>query len=108
MLGSIELIQNESSLVEEEIQYVKNFEKPYLESEWAPYYIGHENGVLYDWERVVRLKSKKPLTKDESLPDEILSRQSEDDVIKISSPEESRHYFINDKLTPLKDLWILQ
>jgi len=65
---------------------------------------------LYDGERVVRLRNKANIPPENlNLPDEILAiQQQEEDLIKISSPEESRHFFINDKLSPLKDLGLIE
>jgi len=107
MMSSIQWINTESALIKTETEYIKNFKRPFLESDWASYYIGHENWILYAWERVVRLRTKK-IVEEDALPDDILARQWAEDEIKISSPEESRHFFINDKLTPLKDIWILK
>lgn len=109
MLISIDGIKDQIVDIEEEIAYVKSFERPYLESEWAPYYLGHENGVLYDGERVVRLRDRAPVAKEDSAPDDVLALQeSEEESIRISSPEESRHFFINDKLSPLKEIGLLE
>lgn len=109
MLVSIQDIKDEIVDIEEEVAFIENFERPFLESERAPYYLGHENGVLYNGERVVRLRDRAPVVADEDTPDDVLAlQQVEEDKIKISSPEESRHYFINDKLKPLKDIWLLE
>ena len=43
-------IQNDIDYTKNEIAFIKNFERPYLESERADYYLGHENGVIYDGE----------------------------------------------------------
>ncbi len=114
MVTNIAIIKENIVEVQDEINFTKYYEKPFLETDWAPFYLWHEHGTLYAWERVVRLKSRKPTQKvvvDEaaSSPDDILSmQQEEDDFIKITSPQESRHYFINDKLTALKEIWLLE
>ncbi len=110
MLVSIQDIRDQIEIEKDETNFIQNFERPYLDSERAPYYLWHENWVLYDGERVVRLREKRTIVdQDPTQPDQIRAlQQQEDDLIKISSPEESRHYFINDKLSPLKDLGILE
>lgn len=109
MLISIQDIKDDIVDMEGEVAFIQNFERPYLESDRAPYYLGHENGVLYWWERVVRLRDRSPVIVEEWTPDDVLAlQQEEEDKIKISSPEESWHYFINDKLKPLKDIWLLE
>jgi len=110
MLISIQDIRDNIDETKEETAFIQNFEKPFLESDRAPYYLWHENGVLYDGERVVRLRNKANIPPENlNLPDEILAiQQQEEDLIKISSPEESRHFFINDKLSPLKDLGLIE
>ncbi len=105
---AIEEIQTEINDAAEEIAFIKNFERPFLDSEWAEYYLWHENGVVYDGERVIRLRNRERILADTQ--DDILSLQAKDDkdVIVISSPQESWYYFIYDKLEPLKDLWFIE
>lgn len=108
MVIAIQEIQEEIDDTKNEATFIKNFEIPYLASEWAKYYLWHENGQIYDWEWVVRLRNRDKLS-DDQLPNDILALQEkEEDVIIISSPEESRYYFIYDKLKPLKDLWLIE
>lgn len=114
MVKNIEIIRENIVEVENETDFIKYYEKPFLETERAPFYLWHEHGTLYPWERVVRLKSRTTvdgaiLSDADSTPDDILAMQEEDDdLIKITSPQESRHYFINDKLQPLKEMWLLE
>ncbi len=101
-------IEKEIDSTKDEISFIKNFERPYLGSEWADYYLGHENGVIYEWEWVIRLRNRSKFAQTWT-PDDILSLQEKkEDVIVISSPEESWYYFIYDKLKPLKELWIIE
>ena len=100
---AIQEIQEEITTTKDEIEFIKHYEVPFLDSEWADYYLGHENGVVYDGEWVVRLKNREKILA--NTQDDILTLQaSEEDMIIISSPEESWYYFIYDKLKPLQDL----
>lgn len=110
MKTNIEQIRDQIEETNQEIAFIQNFEKPFLESEWAPYYLWHENGQLYEWERVVRLRSRWPLDRIEdnssTVPDEIRAMQQDDVDISITTPQESRHYFIQDKLQPVQEWWL--
>lgn len=100
-------IQDDIVETRDEINFIKNFENPYLYSERADYYLWHENWIVYDWEWVIRLRNRDKLL--DTLDNDILQMQrDEKDLVIISSPEESRYYFIEDKLKPLIDLWILE
>ncbi len=100
-------INDEIVNTKDEIAFISNFERPYLESEWADYYLWHENWVVYNGEWVIRLRNREKILADNE--DDILSLQKkEEDMIVISSPEESWFYFIHDKLKPLKDLWLIE
>jgi len=102
MQTSITTIKDEIAVIEEETQYMDNFKIPYLESERAPYFLGHENGVLYEGEYVIRLRQKKIL-KDDTAQD---IQQRINDPVLISSPKESRHHFFADKLSELEMIGI--
>ena len=65
--AQIDKVQREIEEVEEKTNYTNNFQVKYLESEYAPYFAGHENGIIYDNEKVVRLSYQ--ITKvDQSVP----------------------------------------
>jgi len=100
-------IRQEIKKTKDEIAFIKNFERPFLESERADYYLWHENGIIYDRERVIRLRNREKILNDGN---DILSLQEEEieDIIVISSPEESWYYFIEEKLKPLKDLGLIE
>lgn len=108
MESAIQEIEMEIEDAAEEIAFITNFERPYLESERAEYYLWHENWVIYEGEWVIRLRNREriiPDTQDDILA---LQGQEDNDVIVISSPQESWYYFIYDKLEPLKDLWFIE
>ncbi|NCQ82820.1 hypothetical protein GW750_08820 [bacterium] len=39
--------------------YVENFHRSYLQSEYAAYFLGHENNRMYDNEILVRIQTKE-------------------------------------------------
>ena len=102
MQSSISIIKEEITEIEQETYYMNNFKIPYLESERAPYFLWHENGVLYDGEYVIRLRKQK-IIKNDTAKD---MQQRKNDPVLISSPKESRSYFFADKLEELKFIGI--
>jgi len=45
---AIEKVQLDIKNVEEEIAYSEKFLKPYLDSEFAEYFLAHKNNILFD------------------------------------------------------------
>lgn len=82
---------------------MNKFYSNYLKSEYAAYFAGHENGILYAGERIVRLKHKV-LEEEVTLP---FSHERKE-KIKLSTPQESRYYFIDQKLSFLKERGIIR
>ena len=96
--AQIDKVQREIEEVEEKTNYTNNFQVKYLESEYAPYFAGHENGIIYDNEKVVRLSYQ--ITKvDQSVP-----RKKWWVDIMLSTPRESWNHFMKDKFPLLEDM----
>ena len=99
---SIQQTKQQVASLNEHTAYLEIFYKNYLQSEYAPYFLGHENGTLYQGEYIVRLRH--PTDKDEAILPEIEQKDS----IKISTPQESWHYFIEKRLPFLIEWGIIQ
>ncbi len=84
--------------LEEENAFMDKFYKGYLQSEYASFFLGHENGTIYPEEKIVRLSYQNELDKGESLLPEIAEKAP----ITISTPQEARNHFIQTKLTFLQ------
>jgi len=82
---------------------IDNFYQNYLKGEYSSFFLGHENGQLYRSERIVRVKQRSLEDEETYLPEV----DKEIDLTELS-PQESRARFIERRLTPLKDLWIIQ
>lgn len=89
---SIEQSKQEVADLHEHTAYLEKFYKPYLEWEYAPYFLGHENGSLWQGEFIVRLRHT--VVDNEAILPEIEKKSS----ILLSTPEQSWHYFIEQKL----------
>lgn len=88
---------------QEKISYLEKFYSPYLASPKAVYFLSHENWSLYKNERIVRIKYKIIDTASaEQLPLQLNAK-----AITLSTPQESRQYFITTKLEELKRFGIL-
>lgn len=100
--ASIDEVKQTNENIRQEISRKNNFYKNYLEWEYAPFFLGHENGQLYSRERIVRLKERK-IDEEILLPDvEVVENLNE------LTPQESRNRFIQRRLTPLIELWIIE
>lgn len=102
--ASIDEVETANELLREEMAYKENFYKNYLEWEYAPYFLWHENAQLYENEQIIRLRERKP----ETVTQEQLPERELDENLKDLTPQESRWVFIERRLSPLKELWIIQ
>ena len=89
----MEQVENTIQDLTQRTAYMNKFYSNYLQSEYAPYFAGHENGILYTRERIIRLKHKI-VEEEVTLP---FSREQKEKII-LSTPQESRYYFIDQKL----------
>lgn len=79
--------------------FMQNFLLNYEKSEYARYFLQHENNILWPWEFIIRFIKKTEKTPVVESTDWI---SSYDQKQYIKNPQESRNYFINDKLTKIK------
>lgn len=101
--ASIDEVKNNNESIRQEIAFKNNFYQNYLKGEYSSFFLGHENGQLYRSERIVRVKQRSLEDEETYLPEV----DKEIDLTELS-PQESRARFIERRLTPLKDLWIIQ
>lgn len=45
----------QTKLLQQQIAYLENFHKPYLQSEFAAYFLWHENNRIFAWEQIVEI-----------------------------------------------------
>lgn len=83
-------VELEIQNAEEEIAYTEKFLKPYLDSEYADYFLAHKNNILFYWEYIIRFESAKENKEKEP-------EKTEDDNV-INTPQESRQHFLKQKL----------
>ena len=55
ILSSIDTIQNDIIEKENHTNYINNFITPYLESDYAPYFIAHENNQIFAGETIIKI-----------------------------------------------------
>ncbi len=87
--------KKETQKIRENIAYLDNFKKKYLISEYAPYFLAHENNKIFDKEYVVVLPEKnqvvsKVLTKTWSL----LENQKYSNLLKWKKLIKKRFWYI--------------
>lgn len=101
--SSIEQVRQDISEIEQQIAFKETFYMNYLDSEYAPYFLGHENGMVYDGERIIRFR-----TEVEDPDEAVLPSIEEKESIYLSTPEEAWHHFIDQRLEELIELGILE
>ncbi len=80
--------------LEEESAFMEKFYKWYLESEYASFFLWHENGTIYPEEKIVRLAYQVPQVENEV----ILPMPNEIAPITTSTPQEARNHFVKTRL----------
>ncbi len=68
IIENTETIKNQNTKVQEEIDYINNFQLKYLDSNHAKNFLSHENNILKDGETVIDFKwtkKEKEIGKDE-------------------------------------------
>lgn len=88
---AIEDVNTNITNIEEETAYTENFLLAYLESEYADYFLSHENNILFKGESIVKFKSWtgdiEEATWDTSLPKDKPA----------TTPQQSRKEFLKEK-----------
>ncbi len=78
---SIENVNQETQQITQRKLYEENFLIPYEMSEYAEYFLRHENNILFPWEFIIRFEEER------------LTTTQIDQENKIQTPQESRKHF---------------
>lgn len=100
---SIESVKEDIVNIEEEIAFMDKFYTNYLQTEYATYFLWHENWQIYWNERIIRFANDKEETDFWTY----ISQQEQPNEIYLATPRDSRNYFLESKLEELDNLWIL-
>ncbi len=101
------ILQEKQQIIDlqEEIDYMQKWYQEYLESDYASYFLWHENGQLYDGERLVYLEYWKPNVENKE-PSIVLVPTEEELAEQVNplivSPEEAWALFIEEKLPVIR------
>lgn len=90
------IIQSEQKTLE--LAFSENFLLNYEKSEYAQYFLQHENNILWRGEFIV--KFEKMPEKIEKPEEQVISKYDQKDYIK--TPQESRNRFILEKISKVK------
>ncbi|HKL44234.1 MAG TPA: hypothetical protein VJ892_03070 [Candidatus Absconditabacterales bacterium] len=82
-------VEVEIQKAKQEIAYTEKFLKPYLDSEYADYFLAHKNNILFYGEYIIRFESPKEI----DIKDEEETKNN-----TINTPQESRKHFIKSKI----------
>lgn len=101
------ITQEKKQIIElqEEIDYMQRWYQEYLKSEYASYFLWHENGQLYAGERLVYLEYWKPdiETKEDTIMLVPTEEELQEEVNElVVSPEEAWMIFLQQKFP---DVW---
>ena len=102
--NSVQQVTTDIHDTTQETAFLEKYYKNYLLSDYSSYFLGHENGMIYDREQIVRFISKADaVIEAQALPD--IETKS---TIILSSPSEAWHHFIKDKLEELIELGLIE
>ena len=87
IIENTESIKAQNIKVQEEIEYINNYQMRYLDSSHAKFFLSHENNILKEWETVIAFKGI------DEVPSNI-----ESTVQNQTTPREERKNYINEKL----------
>ncbi len=104
--SQIKQVREDIKNLEEESAFMEKFYMGYLKSDYAWFFLGHENGTIYLEEKIVRLSY--PQNTDENEEDTYLPGIDELAPIAISTPQESWNHFIQTRLRFLKSRGIIK
>lgn len=81
--------KNEIKMIQEEIDYMQRRYQNYLRSDYASYFLWHENGQLYVNERLVALEYWKPEVVQKEVSIQIVPdmQEQKDDVTTLLPPQ---------------------
>ncbi len=99
--------KEEIKMIQEEIDYMERRYQNYLRSEYASYFLWHENWQLYNNERLVALEYRKPEVIQQEVSIQIVpdTQEKKDDVTSLT-PQQAWSTFLSTKLPLL--FWILK
>ncbi len=55
IIDSIEQVTYDTQHTKDYTDYINNFLSPYLKSEFAPYFLAHENNQIFPWEKIIKI-----------------------------------------------------
>ena len=91
--ASIAKVEAEKTMLLEKDWYAKNFQIYYLNSEYAPYFLAHENNWILPGEKLVKIETKK-VKKIGRLESELEPRQTEE-----ATPQDAWKDFIKESFS---------
>lgn len=82
-----------------ELSFAQNFLVQYERSDYAKYFLQHENNMLLRWEYIIKFEenTKKVLTWDQSQAQASTSKPTTNDANRITSPQDSWKKFLQEK-----------
>lgn len=81
---------------EDKIAFTENFLLKYLDSEYASYFLAHENNNLFAWEYIIQLKEQS--TQAAVQQTQISTDQNDN---RIQTPQESWQYYLKEKFSKI-------
>ncbi len=57
VMDSIKTVNTRTENVQDEMNYVQNFQKKYLTSDYWYLFLAHDNSMIFEWEEIILFKS---------------------------------------------------
>jgi hypothetical protein len=89
IIASISDVRHNIHTMQENNAYIQNFYLTYLSSDFAPYFYGHENGLLYENEQAIRFTHRL-----QAPQEKIIQPEPQETPLHLTTPQASREHFL--------------
>lgn len=104
VVDSIATVNNRTENVQNEMDYAKNFESKYLQSDYWYMFLAHDNSMIFDGEEIVLFKSENDTVETEFNADltHIPYRPTEEEIRKSMTPKEAWNTYLSELWEKIK------
>ena len=104
VVDSIETVKARTKSVQNEMDYVQNFQKKYLASDYGYLFLAHDNSMIFDGEEIVLFKSSEDAIKTWFNTDltHIPYRPTEEEQRKMMDPIKAWNLYLSETWSKIK------
>lgn len=104
VMDSIKTVNTRTESVQNEMNYVQNFQKKYLTSDYGYLFLAHDNSMIFEWEEIILFKSSNEVLDTWFNADltHIPYRPTEEEQKKSMDPMKAWNLYLNEVRTKVK------